>query len=97
MIFFQKERCFFFKKQLANKHMFFMVDITKQKLCSKIMNAFLRRKKNVKSLFLRKTLTWAPYGYRYSPYVPGFDQSILKIFVINADSLFAKYDKLTTR
>ena len=54
------------------------------------------KKENVMSLFLLKTLTWAPYGYRYSPYEPGFDQSILKIFVINADSLFAKYGKLTT-
>ena len=32
-----------------------------------------------------------------NPFEPGFDQSILKIFVINADSLFAKYGKLTTR
>ena len=61
------------------------------------MNASLRRKKNVKSLFLLKTLAWAPYGYRYSPYEPGFNQSILKVFEINDDSLFAKYGKLTTR
>ena len=77
--------------------MIFMVDKTKQKLLFENYECFSKKEKNVKILFLLKTLTWAPYGYRYSPYEPGFDQSILKIFIINADSLFAKYCKLTTR
>ena len=76
--------------------MFFMVDKTKQRLLFENYECF-SKKKNVKNLLLLKTLTRAPYGYRYNPYEPGFDQSILKIFVINANSLFAKYDKLTTR
>ena len=54
-------------------------------------------KKKLVCLFLLKTLTWVHQGFRYSLYEPDFDQSILKIFVINVDSLFAKYGKLTTR
>ena len=77
--------------------MIFMVDKTKQNLLFKNYECFSKKELNVKSLFLLKTLTWAFYRYGYSPYKPGFDQSILKIFVINADSLFAKYGKLTTR
>ena len=76
--------------------MLFMVDKTTQKLLFENYECFFKEK-NVKSLFLLKTLTWALYGYRYSLYEPGFDQSILKTFVINADSLFAKYGKLATR
>ena len=68
-----------------------MVDKTKQKLLFENFECFFKKEKNVKSLFLLKTLTWVLYGYRYSPYEPGFDQSILTIFVINGDSLFAKY------
>ena len=83
---FLKMTCF--QKTFFQENLFFMVDKTKTFVRK------VRRKKNVKSLFLLKTLTWAPDGY--SPYEPGFAQSILKIFVINADSLFAKYGKLTT-
>ena len=96
--FFQKKTCFF-QKNLAKKQMFFMVDQTKQKLLLENYECF-SKKKNVKGLFLLKTLTWASYGYRYSPYEPGFNHSILKISVVNAefaDLLFAKYGKLTTR
>ena len=92
---FFKDDMFFFQN-LAKTYVF-MVDKTKQKLLFENYISFSKKeKKNVKSLFLVKTLTWASYGYRYIPYEPGFDQSILKIFVINADSLFAKYGKLST-
>ena len=77
--------------------MFFMVDNTKQKLLFENYECFSKKEKNVKSLFLLKAITYVPYGCRYSPHEPGFDQSILKIFVINAVSLFAKYGKLTAR
>ena len=95
---FSKKTLFLFQKKTWQKNTCFLWSIKQNKnFCSKIMNASLTRKKIVKSLFLLKTLTWAPYGYRYSPYESGFDQSILKILVINAVSLFAKYGKLTTR
>ena len=86
---------FFSKKAWLKKH-FFMVDKTKQKLLLINYECF-SKEKNVKSLFLLKTLTWAFNGYRYSSYERGFDQLILKIFLVNADSLFDKYGKLTIR
>ena len=96
--FFPKVTLFLFQKKRGKKNLCFLWSIKQSKnFCLKIMNASLRRKKNVKSLFLLKTLTWARYGYRYSSYEPGFYQSVLKIFVIITDSLFAKYGKLTTR
>ena len=87
------KKVFFFQKEL----MFCMVKKTKQKLLFENYECFSKMKNNVKSLFLLKTLTCASYGYRYSPNEPGFDLTILKIFVVNADSLFAKSGKLTTR
>ena len=54
--------------------------------CLKITNASLRRKKKYQELIFAE-----------DPYEPGLSQSILKIFVINDDSMFAKCGKLTTR
>ena len=99
MFFSKKNTVFFFKKKHGKKTLAFLWSMKQNRnFCSKIMNASLKRKKKkktVQSLFLLKTHTWTPY--EYSPYKPGFDQPILKIFVINTDSLFAKYGKLTTR
>ena len=72
-----------------------MVDKTKQKLLFENCECF--SKKKCQELVFAEDTYLDPYGYRYSPYEPGFDQSILKIFVINGDSLFNKYGKLTTR
>ena len=89
IFFFHKTLSFFQKKLGAKKHMFLRSIKQNKNFYSKVMYASLR-KKNAMSLVLLKTLTWAHYGYRYSPYKPGFDQSILKIFAITANSLFAK-------
>ena len=89
----------FFSKKLGKKTDVFYGRSNKTKLLLENYECF-SKKKNVKGLFLLKTLTWASYGYTYSPYEPGFDHSILKISVVNAefaDLLFAKYVKLTTR
>ena len=76
--------------------MFFMVNKTKQKLLFGNNECFSKKEKKCQELIFAEDTYLAPYGYRYSPYDPGFEHSILKIFVVNADSLFAKYCKLTT-
>ena len=73
MFFSKKKNTIFAWKKTGKKHLFFMVDKTKQKLLFKNYEYFSKKEKNVKNLFLLKILTWAPYGYRYSPYEPGFD------------------------
>ena len=54
-MFFKDDMCFF-KKTCQKKYMFFMVDKTKQIFCSKIVNAFFRRKrKGQKLIFAEDT------------------------------------------
>ena len=83
-----KTTCFFSKKTLFlskktwQKHMVFMVDKTKQKLLSENYECFSKKEIKCQELtFAADTYLWATYGCGYSPYEPGFDQSIIKIFV----------------
>ena len=87
---------FFFQKTCQTT--FFLWSIKQNKnFCLKIMNASLRRK-NSQELIFAKDTHLGPLWIKVQPvYEPAFDQPILKFFVINADSLFAKNGKLTTR
>ena len=68
MFFFQKKHSFFFKKTWQKKHLFLMVDKTKQTLLFKsYYEYFSKKEKNVKSLFLLKTLSWPPMGTGTAP------------------------------
>ena len=73
--------------------MFFMVDNTKQKLLFENYECFPKTKKKCRELVFAEDTYLGLQRYRYEP---GFDQSVLKIFVVNANLLFAKYGKQST-
>ena len=66
----------FFQKNFEKKHMFFVVDKTKQKLLFENYECFSKQEKKCQDLIFAEDTYQGPYGYRYSPYEPGFDQSI---------------------
>ena len=90
----KKKHCFFFKKKLGKKkHMLFIVDKTKQKLLFQNYECFSKEKK-CQELIFAEGIYLGPLWVQVQP-VPAWFKSFLKSFVINADSLFAKYGKLT--
>ena len=59
-MFFPKNTAFFSKKAWQKKHMFFMVDKTKQKLLFQNYECFSKKEKNVKSLSFAKDICLDP-------------------------------------
>ena len=67
MFFFQKDTVFFFKKILAKKHMFFMIDKTKQKLLFENYECFSNKEKKCQELIFAEDTYLGPLKVQVQP------------------------------